>query len=97
MNTKLTGLAIFAATVASIIFYPTKQSTGTVIHPPVRPIPIEAPPSNERPRIEVVFVLDTTGSMGGLIQAAKDNIWSIASSMAKRPRSVSRPSGRGTR
>ena len=33
-------------------------------------------------KIEVVFVLDTTGSMSGLIQGAKDNIWSIASSMA---------------
>ncbi len=34
-------------------------------------------------KIDVVFVLDTTGSMGGLIQAAKENIWSIASSMAQ--------------
>jgi len=30
----------------------------------------------------VVFVLDTTGSMGGLIQTAKDKIWSIATTMA---------------
>ena len=82
MNTKLTGLAIFVATAAAVVLYPAKQSTGTVTHPPVKPIPIVAPPSNERPKIEVVFVLDTTGSMGGLIQAAKDNIWSIASSMA---------------
>jgi Mg-chelatase subunit ChlD len=36
-----------------------------------------------RPRIEAVFVLDTTGSMGGLIHAAKEKIWSIASSMAQ--------------
>ncbi len=35
-----------------------------------------------RPVIDVVFVLDTTGSMGGLIDAAKEKIWSIASSMA---------------
>jgi len=32
--------------------------------------------------VEVVFVLDTTGSMGGLIQAAKDKIWSVASTLA---------------
>lgn len=31
-----------------------------------------------RPEIEVVFVLDTTGSMSGLIEAAKQKIWSIA-------------------
>ena len=33
------------------------------------------------PRIEVVFVLDTTGSMGGLIEGAKAKIWSIANQM----------------
>ena len=27
--------------------------------------------------VEIVFVLDTTGSMGGLIQGAKTKIWSI--------------------
>lgn len=31
-----------------------------------------------RPRVEVVFALDTTGSMGGLIDGAKRKIWSIA-------------------
>lgn len=35
-----------------------------------------------RPRIEVVFVLDTTGSMGGLIRAAKEKIWAIANTLA---------------
>jgi Mg-chelatase subunit ChlD len=36
----------------------------------------------ERPRIDVVFVLDTTGSMSGLIEGAKQKIWSVASAMA---------------
>jgi von Willebrand factor type A domain len=31
-----------------------------------------------RPRVEVAFVLDSTGSMGGLIEGAKQKIWSIA-------------------
>ncbi|MBT4224337.1 MAG: VWA domain-containing protein [Opitutae bacterium] len=34
--------------------------------------------NKEKERIEVCFVLDTTGSMGGLIQGAKEKIWSIA-------------------
>lgn len=34
--------------------------------------------------IEVCFVLDTTGSMGGLIDGAKKKIWSIANELAKR-------------
>jgi Mg-chelatase subunit ChlD len=35
-----------------------------------------------QPRVEVVFVLDTTGSMGGLIVAAKEKIWAIANTLA---------------
>lgn len=36
----------------------------------------------EGPAVEIVFVLDTTGSMGGLIEGAKQKIWSIASAVA---------------
>jgi hypothetical protein len=39
------------------------------------PTPALAAPG---PRVEVAFVLDTTGSMGGLIDGAKRRIWSIA-------------------
>ncbi len=39
------------------------------------------------PRIEVAFALDTTGSMGGLIDGAKRRIWSIAREIGEgRPR-----------
>lgn len=31
-----------------------------------------------KPRVEVCFVLDTTGSMSGLLEGAKQKIWSIA-------------------
>jgi Mg-chelatase subunit ChlD len=34
------------------------------------------------PRVEVVFCLDTTGSMGGLIEGAKQKIWSICNQIA---------------
>ena len=37
--------------------------------------------NENKPRIEVCFVLDTTGSMGGLIEGAKQKIWSIATEM----------------
>src|SRR5712671_8239886 len=40
-----------------------------------------APTHPSKPRIEVCFVLDTTGSMGGLIEGAKQKIWSIANEM----------------
>lgn len=34
--------------------------------------------ADAKPRVEVVFCLDTTGSMSGLIDAAKKKIWSIS-------------------
>jgi len=38
--------------------------------------------TSEQPTVEVMFVLDTTGSMGGLIAAAKEKIWSIANTLS---------------
>jgi hypothetical protein len=48
----------------------TGKAQTTVIAAPVRPV------------IEVAFVLDTTGSMSGLLEGAKRKIWSIANQMA---------------
>jgi hypothetical protein len=50
---------------------------------PTAPAGAGAPPRSvavaaSRPTVEVAFVLDTTGSMGGLIEGAKRRIWSIA-------------------
>jgi hypothetical protein len=40
-----------------------------------------AAPSHGQQRVEVAFVLDTTGSMGDLIDGAKRKIWSIATTI----------------
>jgi len=79
MKTKLLAIAVFATTAAAVGFYPAWHASGAATATPVLPVQV-AP--GERPHIDVVFVLDTTGSMGGLIQAAKEKIWSIASTMA---------------
>jgi uncharacterized protein YegL len=42
---------------------------------------VERPAAPRMPRIEVCFVLDTTGSMSGLIEGAKEKIWAIANEM----------------
>jgi len=44
----------------------------------------EAKPAKpaKKPQVEVVFCLDTTGSMGGLIEGAKQKIWSICNQIA---------------
>ncbi|MGJ3241730.1 MAG: vWA domain-containing protein [Opitutales bacterium] len=47
--------------------------------------PVTADPGSGQPaRIDVAFVLDTTGSMSGLIEGAKRKIWAIASDLAGR-------------
>jgi Mg-chelatase subunit ChlD len=77
MNSKILGSALFAITLGAVVYYPslmagnidTRQSTDLQV-------------VQQHPRVDVVFVLDTTGSMSGLIQTAKDKIWSIASTMS---------------
>jgi Mg-chelatase subunit ChlD len=41
-----------------------------------------AVPDKHKAAVEVAFVLDTTGSMGGLIQAAKEKIWAVVNTLA---------------
>ena len=85
MKTKLIALILFTVTATTVVLFPQLQTVGAVaVTPPQQPhpFPAENPVSDERPLVEVAFVLDTTGSMGGLIQAAKEKIWSIASNLA---------------
>ena len=41
--------------------------------------------AGDKPTIELVFVIDTTGSMGGLINGAKQKIWGIVNEVLKSP------------
>ncbi len=87
MKTKLIAIALFGLTAAAVAYYPAIEGRSPQHGPhlgldPAAQIPPTDPVSNQRPVVDVVFALDTTGSMGGLIQAAKEKIWSIASTMA---------------
>lgn len=85
MKKLLPGIGLFVATLTAIAIFPRLSANA----PPV--VPIAVTPINEQPvvdpkiasqaAIEVVFVLDTTSSMSGLIQTAKEKIWSIATTM----------------
>ncbi len=74
-NILVTGLVL--ATVGAVLMYPTIRgnAAGATTTGVIAPIAAK--------RVEVVFVLDTTGSMSGLIHAAKEKIWSIASTLAQ--------------
>lgn len=79
MKTKILVLALVLGTVATVTVYPTIRGNAAGLgSPPAGPII----PSTSA-KVDVVFVLDTTGSMGGLIEAAKEKIWSIASTLAQ--------------
>ena len=73
-NTKIVALALLVATATGIALFPTLQQAQATQTTQVMPA--------QSHRIEVVFVLDTTSSMSGLIQAAREKIWSIATTMA---------------
>ncbi|MFT5503642.1 MAG: Mg-chelatase subunit ChlD [Gammaproteobacteria bacterium] len=77
MKTKLFAIVIFVATVAGVAAFPSMQQAQaiTAVNPASNTHQLE-------PRIEVVFVFDTTSSMSGLIDAAKEKVWSIASTMS---------------
>ena len=73
------------AILAAVLLITTFGAVAVFAHlqqPPHLPPP-KPPVRTEAPVVEVVFALDTTGSMAGLIHAAKEKIWSIASSMAQ--------------
>ena len=50
---------------------------------PVTPV-VDKPSPNEK-TLEMVFVLDTTGSMGGLLEGAKQKIWGIVNEVMQSP------------
>ena len=81
MKTKLIALTLFSVTAAVVAAYPafeTRDLERQVPTPDTNPVQ----PLLAQHRIDLVFALDTTGSMGGLIEAAKEKIWSITSNLA---------------
>jgi hypothetical protein len=66
----------------SLVVASALSSAGVLASPPSPPPPPATDQQTDRPVLDVVFALDTTGSMGGLLEGAKQKIWSIASRMA---------------
>ena len=83
-NKKLIAFMAFASLLAIVAFYrhPDNNKKGKK---PFGTITEDIPdtPKTIRPRIQIVFALDATGSMSGLIDAAKEKIWSIAGSLGQ--------------
>jgi hypothetical protein len=76
MKTKLVALILFVTTAIGISLAPSIQQAQAITGGNTTTAAVQSH------QIEVVFILDTTSSMSGLIQAAKEKIWSIATTMA---------------
>ncbi|MGB1310677.1 MAG: VWA domain-containing protein [Leucothrix sp.] len=75
-----------ALLISTLGFQQSLQASELIVAKRAAPAQQTPPKPGEainQPKIEVVFVLDTTGSMSGLIKAAKEKIWSIAGTMAQ--------------
>lgn len=86
MKSRILAVAVFIITAGVIVLYPMYKNGNAVTDPQLSgTTPIQTTPvaQGQVSKIELVFALDTTGSMSGLINAAKEKIWSIATNMAQ--------------
>jgi Mg-chelatase subunit ChlD len=90
MKSKILGIALFIVTVGAVVYYPQLKAKNIPVDPPLN----HHITASQNPKIDVVFVLDTTGSMSGLIQTAKEKIWSRAGCLSGSWRSVRNQVGR---
>ena len=86
VNSKISGLLLGVSLLTSLFTFGNIQGPDLYIEPvrSYNPVSLDLDElrHEEKPQVELVFALDATGSMSGLIQTAKNKIWSIASSMA---------------
>lgn len=88
------GQPPFAFVPPGVITEPVVLAPPVDVSPPVVVgADITAPIGERRPRVEVAFVLDTTGSMGGLLKSAKEKVWSVVDALASEP-SLRGPDGK---
>jgi Mg-chelatase subunit ChlD len=70
-STLLLAFAVGTASTSAIIYKVQADNA-------IEPIQISETISGKQKTLEMVFVLDTTGSMGGLIEGAKTKIWALS-------------------
>lgn len=75
MKAKLFAATLLLVTAGTVVLYPYLDSSAASQG--------GQQTASAARKIEVVFVLDTTSSMSGLIDAAKEKIWSIATTLAQ--------------
>jgi hypothetical protein len=82
MKIIILGISVFAITAAIVVAYPLYQKSANA---QVVTTPIDVPPTakTERPLIQMAILLDTSGSMDGLINQTRDQLWQVVNQFAK--------------
>lgn len=75
MNKRALAAAAVVLSISGLVLWRARGSAEAAA--PILP-PVHEANANDRPKVDIVFALDTTGSMGGLIAGAKSKIWEIA-------------------
>lgn len=75
------GISVFAITAAVVVGYPLYQKSANAR---VTPTPVDMPPikKSEPPLIQMAILLDTSGSMSGLINQTRDQLWQVVNRFA---------------
>lgn len=93
-KTKSVVILAAAATVvggAFLLSSPSRATSAANQGQQSAPLPNTPVAEVQRPQIDVVFALDTTGSMSGMIAGAKQKIWSLANEISSgQPRPIVR-------
>src|SRR5258706_10461194 len=71
------GIATTAVATIALALWLKPWASGSLTTP--KPEPVET----SGHRVDIVFAIDTTGSMGGLIDGAKRTVWSIAKQVSE--------------
>ncbi|MDQ3341659.1 MAG: VWA domain-containing protein [Myxococcota bacterium] len=81
---RLASYGIPTVAAATIVTAALLTQGGPSADAPISsPYAVEVVNSKESSQIDVVFAVDTTGSMGGLLDGAKRTVWSIATHIRK--------------
>jgi Mg-chelatase subunit ChlD len=79
---RIVSYALLGAGALTVLAAVGTYRRGAIAGTPNKPVPAQNQQAS-RPRVDLVFALDTTGSMGGLLDGAKRKIWSLASFVAR--------------
>ncbi len=83
MNNKLIATGLIIITAAVIGFYPDKNSPANA-----KTVLIQ---QQEKPRIQVAILLDTSSSMSGLINQTRNQLWQVVNEFARATRDGIKP------